>query len=272
MKSTDVSRRAKLLSRVNDIILIGVAATASILVGFSRLGLVQLSDRNIGIATLIFLITFALSVFIERRTYLNNIQIKLDSIADNYNIGVRYLEDERIVASELTDAIRRANHRIRASGAKSEITNYLKEIERAASERHVSYYRLINGTYIRHTLHLHLVKILKVSNPDIGIAWIARDNLVSMTVTDNECIIILPSPDREKYSGLRLPTETNSSYIEYFMKMFSTKATLLCTEEQIKVLCEKCSPATDRNPAKLKELLEELGAPLNENEAEGEDN
>src|SRR5437588_10983796 len=106
MKPLMISRRARLLSRVNDIILIGIAAVASILIGVSRLGLVQLSDRNIGIATLFFLITFALSVFIERRTYLNNIQNQLDSIMDNHNLGVRYLEDEEIVDSELTEAIR----------------------------------------------------------------------------------------------------------------------------------------------------------------------
>ena len=95
----------------------------------------QLSDRNLSIAILVFLITFAVSIFVERRTYLSNIQSRLDTILNNYSMGVHYLEDEKLVASELTKAVRGAEQRIRAIGAKSEIIAYLKEIESAVLRR-----------------------------------------------------------------------------------------------------------------------------------------
>jgi len=109
-----------LLAQVNDLILFGVALASIILIACSGLGWLQLSDRNLSIAILVFLITFAVSIFVERRTYLSSIQSRLDTILNNYSMGVHYLEDEKLVASELTKAVRGAEQRIRAIGAKSE--------------------------------------------------------------------------------------------------------------------------------------------------------
>src|SRR5437016_3584160 len=95
-----------LLAQVNDLILFGVALASIILIACS--GWLQLSDRNLSIAILVFLITFAVSIFVERRTYLSSIQSRLDTILNNYSMGVHYLEDEKLVASELTKAVRGA--------------------------------------------------------------------------------------------------------------------------------------------------------------------
>ena len=248
-----------LLAQVNDLILFGVALASIILIACSGLGWLQLSDRNLSIAILVFLITFAVSIFVERRTYLSSIQSRLDTILNNYSMGVHYLEDEKLVASELTKAVRGAEQRIRAIGAKSEIIAYLKEIESAVLRRGVSYYRLINGTHIRHTLHQHLSRLLKDSSGLVRIAWSDRNNLVSMTVTENECVIILPSTDREKYAGLRLPSQTSDTYTEHFMSTFSAGTIELHLEGQLEALCEKCSAAVDREPGKMEELLRGMG-------------
>jgi len=80
-----------------------------------------------------------------------------------------------------------------------------------------------------------------------------------MTVTENECVIILPSTDREKYAGLRLPSQTSDTYTEHFMSTFSAGTIELHLEGQLEALCEKCSAAVDREPGKMEELLRGMG-------------
>lgn len=249
------SKGSKILILLKDILLITPAIVASFVVASDILGLKIMNPERIGIATLIFLITLSLSVFLDRKTHLNAIQDTLNRITDTYTFGARYLENKQAVDLELERVVRQADENIMALGGKSRVSNYLNAIEKAVSQRSVIYHRLVNGADIPHELHEHLVKMVKA--PNVQIAWTGRENFVPMTVTENECIIILPTPYRDKYSGLSLPGQSNSRrYIHDFFETFF-KGIPLRKEKVIEILCEKCSPNTAGDSAKIEKIIEE---------------
>lgn len=175
------------LGLLKDVLLIGPAIIVALIMAASRLGLISLSldPEHLGITTLLFLISLAVSVFFDRKIHLNAIQDNLDSIIANYTFGARYLDKPELVNRGIERAIRRAEEDIMASGAKSTVLDSPKAIEEVVSQRRAIYRRLITGTVISHELHEPLKTVIRT--PKVQIVWTAKKNLVSMAITENEC-------------------------------------------------------------------------------------
>jgi hypothetical protein len=247
-----------LLIKVNDIVLF---SSAILSIGVSLLDFLGVLDElpwlseRVTILILLSVSFLIISVIIERKTRLDVIQGTLDNIIENYAFGVQYLPDAESVTSELDRIVRQADECIMALGAKSRAKNYLDSIEDAIENRDVVYHRLINGTYIPHELHEHLREILEDSN--VQISWTPREKFGNMTVTERGCILVFPAPYRNRFSGLRLPGETNSrKYTQYFLEVFS-RGLPIRTERSIEILCEKCSPQTAGKSEQIRRVIEE---------------
>lgn len=193
-----------------------------------------------------------IGIVLERRIYLASIQETLNSISFN-TVGVESLENPQILNSELERAIRKSDQSILVVGAKSRSSPYLNTIKEFVQNQDVIYKRLIDGTYIPHELHLHLLSL--IDDPRVQIAWTPREKFGNFTVTDNECIVAFPSVNSAKYFGIRICGQKYTIQMkEYFYESFN-HALLIPNAKALNSLCEKCSPKTARNAAKIHAII-----------------
>jgi len=250
-------RRNDLLTTINDFVLIGSAIVMISISLLDFMGLLEhipwLSER-VPIITLLSLSFLLASSVIERRTHIDKVQETLDNIVSSYTFGAQYLDDAESVMSQMERITLRANESIMSLGSKSRASSYLAAIREAVLQRRIIHYRLLDGEYIPHELHEHLIEI--VHEPNVQIAWTPREKFGNLLVTENESVMVFPAPYIDKFSGLWLPGQTNSRrYTQYFLEVFS-KSLPLRTENAIRVLCIECSPKTAGNLPEIKRMLE----------------
>ncbi len=253
-----MKRSEKVLSMLNDIILIGSTVIAISIVLLDFIGvldkIVWLSGR-VEIITLLILSLLLVNAVVDRKIGINKIQDSLDNIISSYSLGGQYLDDARAVISQLERITRKADEIIMALGAKSRASNYLLSIKEAVFQRNVIHYRLIDGEYIPHSLHEHLIEIIK--SPNVHVAWTPKEKFGNLLLTENGCVIAFPAPYIEKFSGIWLPGEENSRrFAQYFLEVFS-KSLPVSTEKAIEVLCMECSPSTAGNILEINRIIEQ---------------
>ncbi len=246
------------LTAINDVVLVSSAIIAILVTLLDFLGVLDQIDwlsERVEIITLLSISLLLISIVLERRTHLDRIQETLDSLISSYTFGAQYLEDAETVVMQMERVTRRANESIMALGSKSRAIDYLKTIEEAVKHRKVIHYRLLDGTYIRHELHDHLINV--IAEPNVNIAWTYREKFGNLVVTENECVLAFPAPYLNKFSGLWLPGESNSRrYTQYFLEVYS-KCLAVRTNKSIEALCLECSPETAGKPVEIKRILEE---------------
>jgi len=254
-------------SMISDIVLIGSAA---LLVGITLSHFVGLLDQDSWLTArfptiTLLAISFVLgATVIDRHYKLARIQRLLQQSIDTYVLGVQYLEDRSSVIGELEDMVRKADEFIMALGAKSTASPYLEGIASKVSSGQIIYYRLLTGHHITHGLHTHLDALL--NRPDVHFAWNRSEKYGNLTVSEQQAIVALPTPYRNRFAGLKLPGERNGRlYSQYFHLAFR-KSVPVRTKRAIQVLCEKCSPDTARDERQIEQILrDELGAHSEDN-------
>lgn len=251
-------RSRNILTILNDFVLVGSAFIAISIVLLDFIGMLDkitwLSER-VDIITLLILSFLLVNAVIDRKIGINKINESLDNIISSYAFGAQYLDDAGAVIPQLERITRKADEIIMALGAKSRASNYLFLIKEAVFQRNVIHYRLIDGEYIPHALHEHLIEIIK--SPIVQLAWTPKEKFGNLLLTENECVIVLPAPYIDKFSGILLPGERNSRrFTHYFLEAFS-KSLPVRTEKAIEVLCMQCSPRTAGNVLEITRTIEQ---------------
>ena len=160
---------------------------------------------------------------------------------------VRYLPDPGTVNKELELIANRTKERIEVIGARSRRKPYLAAIEAAVIDRSVSYRRLLAGRYITHELHEHLSKLIDL--PNVAFRTTPTEHLSYFTVTDNECLMLLPALRSDEFYGMWFGGPVHSGrFARYFWAIFgahNSDFSQVRTEGDLITLCEACGdPAT----------------------------
>jgi hypothetical protein len=93
---------------------------------------------------------------IERRLRLDAITEHLVVIERGLRPNVAYLPGADAVKASLIGLVSGAAEGVYTLGARSSATRYLRAIEKAVTDRHLPYYRVLDGDDISHDLHEHL--------------------------------------------------------------------------------------------------------------------
>jgi len=258
MNNTARVRKTDGVSLASDVVLVGAALLS---IGVSLLDFLGVLDElpwlseRVDILILLGISFLLIGLVLERKSRLDAIQNTLDDIVSSSVLGTQYLEESSTVVGELVRIVRHADETVMSLGSKSTASEYLRAIKEAIQQRDVFYYRLISGTHITHELHEHLSSVVHSAN--VQIAWTPKEKFGNLTVTEQQCILVFPAPYENQFSGLRLPGETNSRrYIQYFLEAFS-KSLPVRTDRSLEVMCEKCSPDTARDVAKIGKVMAE---------------
>jgi len=243
-------------STISDIVLIVSAILAVSITLLDFIGLLdQVKWLNARLPTITLLaIGFVLiATVIDRHTKLARIERLLQQSIDTYVLGIQYLEDNSSVISELHDMVRKADEFIMALGSKSTATSYLDQITHKVRSGDIIYYRLLTGNHITHDLHIHLDAVL--NTPGVQIAWNRSEKYGSVTVSEQQAIVVLPTPYWNRFAGIKLPGGRNARlYSQYFLETFA-KSVSVRTKRAIEALCEKCSPNTARDERQIEQIL-----------------
>jgi len=246
----------KWLSNISNFILI---VSAILVVGIAILDFLGLLDEinwlNIHLPAITLLaVSLVLSVtVIDRHTKLARIERLLQQSIDTHVLGIQYLRDKSSVIKELRGMVRRADEFIMAVGAKSTAKPYLDQIVKRVNSRDILYYRLLSGDHITHDLHIHLDALL--SMPGVRIAWNRSEKYGTLTVSEQQVIIGLPTPNPDKFTGIKLPGEHNALlYNQYFLEAFNNSVPVK-TRRAIEALCETCSPNTAGDERQIEQIL-----------------
>lgn len=243
-------------STISDIVLI---VSAILVIGITLLDFIGLLDQvkwlsaRLPTITLLVISFVLIATVVDRHTKLARIERLLQRSIDTYVLGVQYLEDSSSVISELQDMVRKADEFIMALGAKSKATPYLDRITCKVSSGHISYYRLLAGDHITHDLHVHLDALL--NTPGVKIAWNRSEKYGALIVSEQQAIVVLPTPYWNRFAGIKLPGERNARlYSQYFLGAFA-KSVPVRTKRAVEALCETCSPNTARDERQIKQIL-----------------
>lgn len=175
---------------------------------------------------------------LERRLRLDTLARRFDALAKAVAPTAIYLSDRHGVIRALTEAVNASRDRILAMGARSSAVDYLRAIEDAVIRREVAYHRVVNGDYIFHAFHEHLIKMLPREN--VFVAWTPFEKFGNITVADTDCVIAFPSPYIDRFSGLRLVGESVASqYAQQVMAVYATCQPL--TLDTAATMCVDCS-------------------------------
>jgi hypothetical protein len=249
-------RSRRVLDIINDAALLipgGIAVTIASIDFLDLWDKIPIISRD-RMLTLVLLCCglIVIGIVLERRVYLASIQETLISISFNAS-GVESLENPQVLNTELERAIKQSDQSILVVGAKSRLSPYLNVIKESVLNRDVIYKRLIDGTYIPHELHEHLLSLINDSR--VRIAWTPREKFGNFTVTDNECIFAFPSVNLAKFFGIRICGQKYTVQMkEYFYESFNN-ALPVPTAKALNCLCEKCSPKTARNAAEINAII-----------------
>ena len=198
------------------------------------------------------------AILIDRRIELAGIR-KLLEIDDDFE----YIADTHDVVRELTKLVSEAEEFIFSIGAKSTAKEYLDEIETKVKKK-VQYRRLLTGDHITPELYRHLSKIIEISDSDVNIAWNKSEKYGLMTITENGVIIALPSPYKQKFTGIKLVGDHNARlYNHYFMEAFS-KSTEILTKDGVTCLLDGGEYGTARDDNKIAKFLHKETERLND--------
>lgn len=246
---------------VSDGVLIASAVVSILITLLDFTGLLDgIPWLNARLPTLILLAVSLLLVanVVERRTRLAHIEKLIEQTANSAALGVQYLDDGTLVVNELQATVRSANEYIMAVGGRSTATVYLDLITARVEEDGLQYYRLLTGDHITHDLHLHLKRLIE--SPQVRVAWAHSEKYRSFTASEQQTVVVLPTPYRNKFAGIRLPGERNALlHSQYFLETFA-KSLPVRTLHGLEILCENCSPAVHER-AKLEKLLADEVAP-----------
>lgn len=172
---------------------------------------------------------------------------------------IRFLREPGGVDAALESAVADAVEYINAVGGRARSEPYLRAIETAVTERNVSYARLVTGcpspfrpgSGISHAMHEHLQRLRDAPSRRVRIRQTQKDYFTHLTVTDRECVILLPAGSTESYFGVRLTGYSHSlGFSLYFSEIFGAhddEAGRLGKDESLAELCRVCrdAPAHD---------------------------
>jgi hypothetical protein len=210
-------------SILSDAILIISAAFA---VGIAMLDFLGLLDQvewlnsRLPTMTLLAVAIVLTATVIDRHTTLARIERLLRQSLDTYLLGVQYLEDSSSIINELEVVAKKADEFIMAIGAKSTASTYLDGIAEQVRRGHITYYRLLTGDHMTHDLHTHLESILDA--PGVQVAWNRSEKFGNLTVSEQEALLVLPTPYWNRFAAIKLPGERNARlYSQYFLEAFT---------------------------------------------------
>lgn len=242
---------------VSDGVLIASAIVSILITLLDFTGLLdQISWLSARLPTLILLAVSLLLVanVVERRTRLAHIEKLIEQTANSAALGVQYLDEGALVINELQTTVRSANEYIMAVGGKSTATAYLDLIAARVEQDGLQYYRLLTGNHITHDLHQHLQRLIE--SPHVRVAWSHSEKYRAFTTSEQQAVVVLPTPYRNKFAGIRLPGERNALlHSQYFLETFA-KSLPVRTAHGLEILCETCNPE-ECERAKLQKLLQD---------------
>lgn len=150
---------------------------------------------------------------------------------------IQLLREPARVDAALEEIIQDAKQHISAVGNRSWNREYLRAIETAVTKRSVAYSRLLTGYTIGHVMHEHLRRLLQSPCPRVRVrkttdlrykdaasdssARMTSERIPHMTVTDLECVILLPTASSRSYFGLRLTGYAHAlGFNQFFSELF----------------------------------------------------
>lgn len=159
----------------------------------------------------------------------------------------RFLWSAATISAELEDMVKTTGNKIKVIGTRSRLTSYLSSIETAVEDRSVFYYRLLAGPSITHELHEHLSRLL--DSPKVMIRRTPAAYFSHLTITDDECLLLLPAAQRDYLHGMRFSGYAHSlRFSDYFWEVFDTfsrEEDQVGNEKTLSDLCETCSTKFD---------------------------
>lgn len=232
--------------------IVAVAAPIADLAGLLE-NVQWLRERIPTITLLAVGLLIAASIF-DRRTVLARIETLLRRAVKSQALGVQYLPDRYSVLRRLEDTVSKANETLMAVGAKSTATIYLQQVSRKVASGDITYYRLLTGNHITHELHEHLGSLL--GSPDVHVAWNYSEKFGTFTVSEDHVVLAIPSPHPSRFTGIMLPGSANSRLFTYLFLEAFRSSTPITGQQQLALLCQRCSPNAARTEKSLSELLE----------------
>ena len=158
---------------------------------------------------------------------------------------VKFLRTREAVHLALEQMISQTREQIRVVGGKSRGKQYLEAIERAVTERSISYHRLLTGPDITHELHEHLAELL--GSPVVQIRTAGKVYFGHMTITDRDSLLLLPSARKEDFFALRFSGYVHSvRFTEYFSELFNVYGTKSDRVEDMSTLARLCDTCSKR--------------------------
>ena len=186
-------------------------------------------------------------------------RVKKLSIIYEKNMSGIYFRNKSEVDSALIDLAKGSTQTLKASGGKSRIVSYLKEISKSIKCGKIkAYHRLITGDHITHELHEHLDALIDEKGVDFR--WTPSEKYVNISISENHVIFVLPSPYPDDYTGIKFVTPKSVFfYAEFFNRIFnSSKTRGISTKEETNILCEKCCPEVAHDTEKIANALDTL--------------
>ncbi len=168
-------------------------------------------------------------------------------IADTLNLDltlIRFLRNAATVTEELEEVVLGAGEQIKVIGSKSRHEPYLAAIETAVKGGSVWYDRLLCGKDISHQLHTHLRRL--IDHPKVTVRTTKKPYFGNLTVTDHDCVLVLPAPQVNEFYGIRFTGHTQSlRFSDYFSTVFQAykeASDQVQDEARLRGLCEKECP------------------------------
>ncbi|MGY1885226.1 hypothetical protein ACI799_08000 [Blastococcus sp. SYSU DS0753] len=187
-----------------------------------------------------------ITAVLERRTRLDSLQRHIEAIEAGLQSNASYLADADAVRRALTAEVNAAVETILALGARSSAASYLNAIEDAVTRRGVTYYRVLDGDEISHSLHEHLLRLLEGGRGSTFVAWTRKEKYGNLTATEKSCVIAFPSPFPDKLAGLHLVgVGLAAQYGQQVLAVYGSEESERVTSIDLEALCERCRPSND---------------------------